>query len=397
MAFCAPILPLFASKGMAPLFIALSGLSIIAWVIGNKRLPHIDLKMLAIFTGFLILGGISTSWSLAPEDTWERCLKLLQIFIPVLGVSAIIANKDSAQLHIVAKALTFGLTAGIALYLFEKYSNFMIFNALYPEHGKSADQIQNKALYVLFALTLVSVFYCWHNRHNRLYAVLGAMQGIITPYICYYSLNSSISVCMYAVILGLLGSLAIPKCLYRQVFKWVVVITILTAPVFAVGIRNIDGIMETQAYGNTLKSRFEIWDLTARRSMERPLLGWGLNTSKHIPNRGEYSVLYEEKQKIVHLHPHNGVLQMWFELGLVGSLFLLAVIYRIQEKIIAATSNTNFIQKYSLIVLGTGFMYILPSFGLWQTWFLASLCIIGISYAAVLRTVLADQAEKQAA
>jgi O-antigen ligase len=115
--------------------------------------------------------------------------------------------------------------------------------------------------------------------------------------------------------------------------------------------------------------RLRIWGFIAERWAAHPLRGAGLDASRTFPG-------------VVPLHPHNGPLQLWFELGLpgavLGSLFWLWLWRRIgdsagQDRLYGATAAAT----------ATVFLVISSvSFGLWQEWWLAvgvfaaGLCIL---------------------
>src|SRR6185295_2346039 len=59
-----------------------------------------------------------------------------------------------------------------------------------------------------------------------------------------------------------------------------------------------------------------IWRFVSERIAERPVLGWGLNSSRAIPGGKDGPMPGTE---LLPLHPHNAYLQVWLELGAVGS------------------------------------------------------------------------------
>jgi len=103
-------------------------------------------------------------------------------------------------------------------------------------------------------------------------------------------------------------------------------------------------------------ARLHIWSFTVARIAEKPVLGWGLDASRAFPEG-------------IPLHPHNGALQLWLELGLPGALImagLWALIFRaiarhIDERPAGAAVGT------AVACLATGAV----SYGLWQEWWLA--------------------------
>jgi O-antigen ligase len=115
--------------------------------------------------------------------------------------------------------------------------------------------------------------------------------------------------------------------------------------------------------------RLRIWGFIAERWAQSPLRGAGLDASRTFPG-------------VVPLHPHNGPLQLWFELGLpgavLGSLFWLWLWRRIGD-----SAGRDRLYGATAAATATVFLTISAvSFGLWQEWWLdvgvfaAGLCVL---------------------
>lgn len=113
-------------------------------------------------------------------------------------------------------------------------------------------------------------------------------------------------------------------------------------------------------------ARVDIWSFASARMAERPLFGWGLDASRtfvgHIP-----------------LHPHDGPLQLWLELGLpgilVGALIWAFVFWRLAEVAHTQRSVAAAGCATGVVCLGIGAF----SFGLWQEWWI---CLQALGFAA---------------
>jgi len=103
--------------------------------------------------------------------------------------------------------------------------------------------------------------------------------------------------------------------------------------------------------------RLHIWGFVAEQWARTPLRGAGLDASRTYPD-------------VVPLHPHNGTLQLWFELGLpgavLGALFWLWLWRRIGD---CAARN----RLHGAAAAATAAVYLVissVSYGLWQEWWL---------------------------
>src|SRR5207302_8324015 len=65
--------------------------------------------------------------------------------------------------------------------------------------------------------------------------------------------------------------------------------------------------------------RLLIWSFTGEHIAERPLLGWGLDSSRAIPG-GNSEI--RPGQNWLSLHPHDAALQVWLELGMPGAVLV---------------------------------------------------------------------------
>lgn len=128
----------------------------------------------------------------------------------------------------------------------------------------------------------------------------------------------------------------------------------------------------------TVIHRFLIWQFVAERIGEAPLFGWGLDAARSLP--GGDQTYFSAQAVALPLHPHNGALQVWVELGLPGAALGVALIgatlislWRANLSRAATAGGAALFSAY--YVLGA------LSFGVWQNWWLALPWII----AALLR------------
>ena len=132
---------------------------------------------------------------------------------------------------------------------------------------------------------------------------------------------------------------------------------------------------------NKTAHRLFIWQFVAKNIMERPIFGWGYQSSRNIPGGSDERVIVlSGPAEPLPLHPHNGFLQFWLELGAVGAVLgALTVTYALLQAgrlqpLAGAAACASFgatIGPFSL------------SFGLWQSWWLSVLCLTIMALVAV--------------
>ena len=136
--------------------------------------------------------------------------------------------------------------------------------------------------------------------------------------------------------------------------------------------------------------------------MEKPLLGWGLRTSRILPGGDDkYNIVIVRENSsrqvvsrdfFIPLHPHNLFLQVWLELGALGALaFALAgaiFIIRI-ERLSTHKSRSGWI----IGAIVTLMVYGQISFGVWQNWWIAGQ-FLSVSMLLMTLSPHAEQRER---
>jgi O-antigen ligase len=110
--------------------------------------------------------------------------------------------------------------------------------------------------------------------------------------------------------------------------------------------------------------RAAIWQFVAQRIEEKPLLGWGLHASRSMPGAKETVARGAE---ILPLHPHNGPLQLWLELGAIGAVLGAALLAWLARNAVSAAQAAALA---AMLAVGS------VSFGLWQGWWMAAIWLL---------------------
>lgn len=123
--------------------------------------------------------------------------------------------------------------------------------------------------------------------------------------------------------------------------------------------------------GTSEHHRWAIWRFVVDRIYEKPLLGWGFNASRDIP--GGHQNLYGLYGEVLPLHPHNGFLQIWLEMGFIGAMAA-AILFAAVPFVIRGRNEP----RTSAVLTAVWVAYLVPfllSYGLWQNWWLAGLAL----------------------
>jgi O-antigen ligase len=127
--------------------------------------------------------------------------------------------------------------------------------------------------------------------------------------------------------------------------------------------------------------RAEIWSFVAGRIAERPLLGWGLDSSRAMPG-GKDKV--DGANEVLPLHPHNGILQLWLELGAIGAAIGAAIAMRAAWR--ATDPDEDPATRFAMAgSLAAALAVYATAYGAWQGWWMATLWLVAAFASASTR------------
>lgn len=129
--------------------------------------------------------------------------------------------------------------------------------------------------------------------------------------------------------------------------------------------------------------RLHIWNFTLERILEKPVLGWGIGASKRIGTDAAEPIrdpVYGVMGEPIPVHPHNAVLQIWLEFGLIGALAAFAFLARglvIAERTVSSAGER--IWLFSTIGLFACFFGV--NFSISSSWWL-TVVVVSAAFAA---------------
>jgi O-antigen ligase len=133
---------------------------------------------------------------------------------------------------------------------------------------------------------------------------------------------------------------------------------------------------------DSARHRLRIWQFASEKLAERPLTGWGMQSSKFIPGGNEE---IQVGQRRLPLHPHNAFLQVWLELGVPGLILTLGwvlwLIRRVQQAALPFRERV-----LMLACIASAGLVCSMGFGIWQAWWLAALFLVAASFRTLARS-----------
>lgn len=371
--FCVllPLLGLLAPKAVVPL-VSVAAICA-ASILGSRAFPW---KVVDPATSLALILAIvwclaASFWSYQPVDSAILALRIGVLLFLLHYLCVVSGHFDRGQRRTVALGLTFGMGLTAVLVIVEFSAGFPIFTVLKGPAGNDYQAFSqlNRGVSTLAILTWPLAAYLWLNGLRLLtLAVLPAMLAL--------SLASQSS----ATVLGLGAGMAVAAvaCLGRTAGRLVLAIAVVGALVGSPGIAKLmkqSELEQAEFLPNSARYRVHIWDFVADRILERPVAGWGFDSAAYIPTGGTEP--FADGRKVIPSHPHNGPLQILVELGAVGGLLAIGLLFLVARGI-EALPTAGRICSTAMFV--TVLAIACTAYGMWQSHWLT---VIG-SAAAIM-------------
>lgn len=354
-----------ANLAFAP-FTAAAGLLCLP-LIGRPRAPSRGLWLLI---ALLAWGLVSYGWSPAapgPTDfgdlrSLQRITGLKLVFELALYASFALAMRGIAPLAARRALLVLAvlLTVMTAVMLVESLVGARFYSAVKAALGQRtspdlAARNVARACYVM-ALLLWPVLVLLFDTGRRAWGVALAGAAVLTAVLFKVDAPIVAFVAGAAVFAAVwrFGARALAACAIGTALYLVLTPVLVSLAAGAGLTHDTPGHIGKASWG----ARLQIWSFVDQLVLAKPLTGWGLDASRSWPG-------------LIPLHPHDGALQLWLELGPIGAglaaLFFAWVLGRIAE-----IARTDRVTAAAAAASTTAYLVIgALSFGVWQEWWLA--------------------------
>ncbi len=365
-----PVIAMFAPLGLATMAWA-GGALLLCDAQVRQRLAAMGLpplfRPLAILAG---LGSVSALWSLEPLHSLSVCARLfLLLLVLLLHLAAAQSLEDKHRqrlmalvalgglVHLVLAALAGGANSPLGWLMHEIAPKNMDDDKVRFNRGIACLAVMGgpyllawlrwkgvKAAGIFLAVLLVALAQAL-SMAAPMADVLGLVAGLLTFRI------------------GRLG-------VWTVYGSFMLLLLILPALLWIVyGTAWMQDLL-VQYMSWNIKHRLIIWQFSLERYLEHPLLGWGLDASRYLPG-GNQTIPNVDGAEFMPLHPHNGYVQVWLELGVAGALCLALWLGALARHQIARLPQDTY---WTVTAAATAVAYLtqgLFSYGIWQNWWIA--------------------------
>ena len=131
-----------------------------------------------------------------------------------------------------------------------------------------------------------------------------------------------------------------------------------------------------------------IWSFSKEKILEKPLFGFGMFSSKVIGEQYKIKNINNKMLSAIPLHPHNSILQLWLELGVLGIFLFYIFLYNIINQIYEIKKINSKYAAFSLVSLFQIFLIGQFSYGFWQIWWISIIFINILIYNILYKKLL---------
>ena len=372
--FLTPLLTLFVPLSLATLLPLLVLFAVICRAVSGA--PHFRFNRMPaiVVAAIIIVAAASAGWSFSAELTWDKLPRTA--VIAVVGVVLLAAMKgiEPAQAHAISKAFL----AGIALVLV-----LIVAGRVIGEILTRTDLIEGSILNFLNnfnrPLSLLSIM-IWPAvvtlTDRRPAYGIAAVVACLALFATFQTGAATAAVAFGAVVFA--AVYAAPRIM-APLTGALLGISVLLAPAIDDILPPPKAMFEQLGLPRSAYHRLLIWQFASEKIAERPLLGWGFNTSRAIPG-GKKNL--DVSEAALPLHPHNAALQWRLELGILGAL-LGAGLFVVAADSARRYGRNRIAQAGGVATVASAFCVGMLSFGAWQSWWLSGLFIVaGITVLA---------------
>lgn len=367
----------------------------------GARLPRAGLITVAVVA---VLCPLSALWALDPAYSLEEAGKISAILLGGLMLWAALSRVDRAAILRFWWLLPAITLAALTLHTSEYFTGYAVFRFLrdIPADAYVYSHELNRSSVILCVLAPLLAALCYAGLRQTVTRLRAGLAAAFFA-LCFVPLllvteSQSAHICFAA---GFLTLLLWP--VGRRVY-WIGMAVISCAVIFTspfVIPKIFDALAKPEATISTeygwkeranVMPRLEVWDYISRYALQKPLTGYGVEATRRVPAFDTAEIYQPGK---TNLHPHNNILQIWIEFGVIGAVIFTALIglffrsvYTLPEPAQRRIALASFMGLGAVSAVG---------YGMWQSWwvglvmFAAGVCLMVVrAYSSGSGSLTAD-------
>ena len=358
-----PIVSVIAPKGLVILLLLAVIFAVPAYWRAHRRFPVPALHISIALVLLVVWCAIASSWSFDPSRSVVLALRIAVIFAAGMLLFPVAASMDGAARARIGCWLVGGFVLILVFMAVEIGLGYPSIHAFREDGSGNEMVLFNRGAVAMALIVWPVAAFLWGRGLGWAALLVPLVLGIAS-----FFLESA------AATLGFVAGVAtflLVVC-HRRAGRVVTIgagILLFVGMSFAAWQMHDHGWQRAGWLVGSAQHRVEIWNFSADRIAEKPLLGWGFDSARHIGERFfEAGEAGEAGRLIVSLHPHNAPLQVMLELGAIGAVIALALLWLVAHRLDTLPSRTR---EFAQSLFIATFAVACVAFGTWQNWWLA--------------------------
>tara|TARA_R110000868_G_scaffold7354_3_gene39977 strand:- start:12410 stop:13636 length:1227 start_codon:yes stop_codon:yes gene_type:complete len=365
--FLVPVLTLYVPLSLATLLPVLVVVAIAGRIVSGR--PEFRLSRIStiVVSALILLATASAAWSYSAELTWEKIPRTAMIALAGALLLAAMSGLDRTQSRIISKAFLAGFMLALVLVMSERATGGLLFRTalVMGSEGNFLNQF-NRPLSLLSIMLWPAVVILTDRR--PVYGIATVI-GCLALFATFQTGAATAAVAVGIVVFA--GIYAAPR-IVGPLTGALLGASVLLAPTIEHMLPQPKAMFEELGLPRSAYHRLLIWQFASQKIAERPVLGWGFNTSRAIPGGKEN---LDVSEAALPLHPHNAALQWRLELGILGAL-LGAGLFVVAAECARRYGRNRIAQAAGTATVASAYCIAMLSFGAWQSWWLSGLFVI---------------------
>lgn len=353
----------------------------------NRYLPYFILPA---------FGALSAIWSLIPGNAVSTAAKFAGYICVAILAGLVIRHATDSEKRKIVFSTAIGLLIAFPVALLDVSLSGAIWD-LYKSYEFNPNVYSRGTAITACLLFPLAV---------GLFRYTAAWQSIVFILICLGMIfGLYMEAAKLAVILG--GVVFVLVRWQRKLFWPVVLLPLTIALVFPMFFTTPLTEQQQCRLHYTMDSAYHrvmIYQFGTSRILEKPIVGWGMDSSRSIPGGaskvGTINCIRPDGQPTklniggnLPLHPHNASVQIWLELGLIGTLLLSASVLILIRRFERNNSDNQGRAIIAATFCSICLIYNI-SFGLWQSWLMFTMILLGCFVIALQRSSAASEEQQ---
>ncbi len=333
-----------------------------------RRFPIPSKGLVAVWFAFMGLVALAALNAPDPDYAWGRVSKLAMFSFSALMLWT--CSKQTEGLHPLKSIMVGAMVVTVVFGLVEGVTDGWFFKFTRHVEPVYANIAANRPMVVLTLLIWPAVLIVAQRAGGVPVVILLVVLGLAS--FSAESQSSQLGVVTGSLVLAL-------ALLWPRAAAWTClfggVVAILGMPFFF-AFFDLEAVVGLSAMAKaTILPRLELWTFVGEKVIAQFPFGYGLEAGRTL------SLADMDKEyfggTLMH-HPHNGVLQIWLEFGLIGALAAATAWALLLKQCL----QMDRWQAAAFLACASCFLLIASvSHGLWQSWWISALALVPLMFA----------------